>query len=95
MALKDIESKTHQDIVDAVERYKRYYDRFGNLVVTEQENEAILNYTAEFEGTYDYYKVLMFELKKCIQNYQTARNSLRTSIHVPIRKMRTMDKNRK
>lgn len=92
--MKKIDDREHQQLLDVFERYINLYDRYGNLSVPEDEDETIRTQIAEFQGSYDYYKVLLFELKKCLSNYNQVRHSLKNTLYAPVRKMRTIDKNR-
>lgn len=90
-----IDTKEHQDLENVIEKYSRYYDVYGNLTVSEEEDEAIRNQVSELKGTYDYYNTLLSELRRCISDYQNIKKKLKVNIYAPVRKMRTIDKSRK
>lgn len=88
--MKKIDNKEHEDLIKVFEHYKKYYDIYGNVTITEYDDEIIRKNVIELQGTYDYYQVLLSELKKCTHNYRTRSVMLRTKMSVPVKKMRTM-----
>jgi uncharacterized protein YutE (UPF0331/DUF86 family) len=93
--LKKIDTKEYQDLIGAFERYKEFYDRHGNVVTTDQEDEILRQNMMRLQSSYDYYCTLLSELKSCIQNYRRTKDALKTTIHNRARKMNNMSKNKK
>lgn len=93
--MKRIDTKEHQDLMDVFERYKKFYDLYGNITITEDDDKIVRQRIAELQGTYDYYQILLFELSKCLRNYQSTNALLRTKMSSPVRKMKTIDKRNK
>ncbi len=90
-----IDRKEHQDLVAVFDKYRQYYEAYGNQTVSEKEDEAIRNQVSELKGKYDYYNTLLSELQRCINDYQGIKKNLKVNIYAPVRKMWTMDKSRK
>ncbi|MDF2553555.1 MAG: hypothetical protein K0R36_804 [Chryseobacterium sp.] len=90
--MKRIDTKEHQDLINVFERYKQFYDLYGNITVTEDDDKILRQRITELQGTYDYYQVLLFELSKCLRDYQSTISFLKTKMYSPVRKMKTIDK---
>lgn len=93
--MKKIETKEHTHLMEVFEKYKKYYKLYGDITVAEEQDEVIRRNATELQGIYDYYRILMIELEKCSEKYHSIRNSLKTTMYSPVRKMNTIDKNRK
>ncbi|WP_447636007.1 hypothetical protein [Flavobacterium microcysteis] len=90
-----IDAKDHEQLVEAYGRYKEYHNLYGVVTISEEQDQEIRNKASELQGTYDYYKILIHELERCIGSYHMARNSLKSKIYSPARKMSTIKKNQK
>jgi hypothetical protein len=90
--VRKIDSREHQDLVNTFERYKRFYDKYGNIAISEQEDENLRQNVTELQGIFDYYQILLFELKNCIQNYRSVNAAIKMKMYKPVRKMNTIDK---
>ncbi|AYN01853.1 hypothetical protein MQX03_08560 [Chryseobacterium aahli] len=93
--MKRIDTKEHQDLINVFERYKQFYDLYGNITVTEDDDKILRQRITELQGTYDYYQVLLFELSKCLRTYQLTSAILRSKMYSPVRKMTTINKKSK
>lgn len=93
--VRKIDSKEHQDLVNTFERYKRFYDKYGNIAISEQDDENLRQNLTELQGIFDYYQILLFELKTCTQNYRSVNATIKMRMYTPIRKMNTIDKKNK
>lgn len=90
-----IDAKDHEQLVQTYDKYKEYQNLYGDLAISEEQDQAIRDKATELQGTYDYYKILLLELERCIGSYQATRNSLKAKIYSPARKMSTINKNKK
>ena len=93
--MKRIDTKEHQDLINVFERYKQFYDLYGNITVTEDDDKILRQRITELQGTYDYYQVLLFELSECLRTYQLTSAILRSKMYSPVRKMTTINKKSK
>ncbi|RKS26525.1 hypothetical protein CLV94_1586 [Flavobacterium endophyticum] len=90
-----IDTKDHEQLVEIYGRYKEYHNLYGDSTISEEQDQAIRNKATELQGTYDYYKILVLELEKCIGSYHSIRNSLKSKIYPPARKMNTINRKKK
>lgn len=82
-------------MVEAYGRYKEYHDLYGNMTISEEQDQAIRDKATELQGTYDYYQILILELERCIGTYHAARNSLKAKIYAPARKMSAINRKKR
>ena len=90
-----IDAKEHDQLVETYGRYKEYYDLYGGISISDQHDETIREKAAELLGTYDYYKILILELERCIGNYHSIKQTLRSKIGSHSRKINAIKRNRK
>ena len=90
-----IDAKEHNQLVEAYDKYKEYYDLYGKISISEQHDEMIRQKASELLGTYDYYKILILELERCIGNYHSIKHTLRSKIGSPARKINAIKRNKK
>ena len=93
--MRRIENKEHEDLIKVFEHYKKFHNLYGNTTITPDDDEMIRKKVVELQGTYEYYQILLSELKKCTENYRTKSTLVRMKMSVPVRKMRTIDRNKR
>lgn len=93
--MKKIDTKEYQDLIDLFERYKQFYQKYGNFTTTEQEDKILRHHILKLKGSYAQYELLLSELKDCIQNYRMTKDFIKVKLNNQARKMNTITKNKK
>jgi hypothetical protein len=92
--LKKIDTKEYQHLVDLFERYKRLHEEYGNIAGTNEEDKALRQSITKLKNSYEYYCMLLSELKDCLQNYQITKEGIKVKMYNQVRKMNNISKDK-
>lgn len=90
-----IDTKEHEQLVEIYGRYKEYHDLYGSFTISDEQDGAIRNKAVDLQEAYNYYRILMMELERCIGNYHSIKTTLKSKMYSPARKMNTINRNKK